>query len=241
MTGRDLRKAETRRLVLEAARSLFLERGVEATTARLVAERAGVAVGTVFLHFPDMRALLEWTLHDQVEAALTAAFATLPGRGLVADLAHVAGRLFDGYAAAPALSRALVRGALFDDPPPAGAGVDARPLRPQLARFSAWLEGRFRQAAQRGELAPGVDPALAGFAFFGLYFAVLVAGLRGDLPHPALRPTLERLLAQHLPCTPIDEEEPHDHADERPKPARPGGGSGDRRARRRPGAPRRRR
>jgi len=45
--------------LLEAARSLFAERGYAATTTAQLAREAGVAEGTVFHHFPSKRALLE--------------------------------------------------------------------------------------------------------------------------------------------------------------------------------------
>ena len=45
--------------LLDAARSLFAERGYAATTTAQLAREAGVAEGTVFHHFPSKRALLE--------------------------------------------------------------------------------------------------------------------------------------------------------------------------------------
>ena len=45
---RALQAAETRRMVLVAARELFIEQGYRATTVSQIAERAGVAVDTVY-------------------------------------------------------------------------------------------------------------------------------------------------------------------------------------------------
>ena len=53
---RDLLKREA---ILDAAASLFYERGMPATTMEAVAERAGVSKMTVYSHFPDKPALLE--------------------------------------------------------------------------------------------------------------------------------------------------------------------------------------
>jgi len=50
---------QKRARLLEAARSLFAERGYAATTTAQLAREAGVAEGTVFHHFPSKRALLE--------------------------------------------------------------------------------------------------------------------------------------------------------------------------------------
>jgi AcrR family transcriptional regulator len=54
-----------RGLVLEAARSVFAERGVDAGVAE-VAERAGVGVGTIFRRFPTKDDLLAAVVEDRV-------------------------------------------------------------------------------------------------------------------------------------------------------------------------------
>src|SRR5277367_6701055 len=48
---RERRKRRTRESIVEAARSLFLERGFEQTTLSEVAERADIAASTLFTHF----------------------------------------------------------------------------------------------------------------------------------------------------------------------------------------------
>ncbi|HUP26975.1 MAG TPA: TetR family transcriptional regulator [Chloroflexia bacterium] len=50
--------ADKRRLIIEAARSLFTTRGYETTTMAEVARSAGVAVGTVYLYFKNKNDLL---------------------------------------------------------------------------------------------------------------------------------------------------------------------------------------
>ena len=54
-----------RGLVLEAARSVFAERGLDAGVAE-VAERAGVGVGTIFRRFPTKDDLLVAVLEDRM-------------------------------------------------------------------------------------------------------------------------------------------------------------------------------
>src|SRR5690606_28688410 len=49
--GRSARGLQTRETIAAAARSLFLERGYEATTMRAVAERAGVSLGNAYYYF----------------------------------------------------------------------------------------------------------------------------------------------------------------------------------------------
>ena len=51
-------KAETRRLLMKAGRDLFAEKGFTETYAGEIAQRAGMAVGTIYLHFGDKEGLL---------------------------------------------------------------------------------------------------------------------------------------------------------------------------------------
>jgi AcrR family transcriptional regulator len=55
-----------RGLVLEAARAVFAEHGLEAGVAE-VAERAGVGVGTIFRRFPTKEDLVAALLEERVE------------------------------------------------------------------------------------------------------------------------------------------------------------------------------
>ena len=48
----------TRDRLLEAARELFTTAGYHATTTPILAQRAGVAEGTIYRHFPSKSALL---------------------------------------------------------------------------------------------------------------------------------------------------------------------------------------
>jgi len=68
LASRQVRKAETRERVLAAARDLFDEVGYEATTIRAVAQRAGVAVGSVFTTFVGKAELLSQVMQDRLEA-----------------------------------------------------------------------------------------------------------------------------------------------------------------------------
>jgi len=66
--ARQERKQATRARVLAAARDLFDEIGYEEATVRMVAERAGVSVGSVFTTFAGKAELLSQVMGDRVEA-----------------------------------------------------------------------------------------------------------------------------------------------------------------------------
>jgi AcrR family transcriptional regulator len=77
--GRSRRRADTRQRLYEAAVELVAEQGFSATTVDDIAERAGVAKGTVYYNFPSKTALFEDLLRHGV-GLLTADF-----RAAVAD------------------------------------------------------------------------------------------------------------------------------------------------------------
>ena len=81
---------ERRRRVLEAAETLFHEKGLEATGMREIAQRAGVGTGTIFLYSPDKRGLLLLIHNEQLRLCHERAFATLdPAAGPLDQIVHV--------------------------------------------------------------------------------------------------------------------------------------------------------
>jgi AcrR family transcriptional regulator len=65
---REAQKQATRERVVEAARRLFEEVGYEETTIRMVAERAGVSVGSVFTTFESKVDIFNYILFEKFEA-----------------------------------------------------------------------------------------------------------------------------------------------------------------------------
>lgn len=55
---KTVKAEETRRRIFAAARELFQERGYTATTMRLIAEEAGVAVGSAYYYFQSKESLV---------------------------------------------------------------------------------------------------------------------------------------------------------------------------------------
>ncbi len=66
MDESSLPKGErTRRAILEAAYELFLEQGYAATSMRQIAERAGLALGGIYNHFPNKEAIFAELILDR--------------------------------------------------------------------------------------------------------------------------------------------------------------------------------
>jgi AcrR family transcriptional regulator len=77
-----------RGLVLEAARAVFAEHGLEAGVAE-VAERAGVGVATIFRRFPTKDDLLAAVLEDRVHEIAELARAATSFRSFMVDATAV--------------------------------------------------------------------------------------------------------------------------------------------------------
>jgi AcrR family transcriptional regulator len=198
MGRRADQREHTRLRLLEAARAAFEERGFDGTHLRDVARAAGVASGTVFVHFADKRDLLHAALFDDLEAAIDGALDSGPA-GLEPWLDHVAGALFGHYAARPRLSRVLLRESLLAEPP------WAERFTGQVARVHAAVVARY--LAERAESAVAVvsdrteaDAALFGVAFASFYTFALLSWVQGAHPQP--RELVARLVRQHLAGAP---------------------------------------
>jgi AcrR family transcriptional regulator len=64
------RTAQTRELIQRSALATFLERGFEGTRMADVAARAGLAKGTVYVHFADKEVLFEYVLEQLITEPL---------------------------------------------------------------------------------------------------------------------------------------------------------------------------
>ena len=102
--------------IFEAAGLLAAERGEDALTTNLIAERAGVSIGTLYQYFPTRQAIVEAMVgaeRERVMRALDGLLARLGNEGKAADL-HAVVRDFvkvyiGAFASADAGRRALVR------------------------------------------------------------------------------------------------------------------------------------
>lgn len=193
ITHRERQKQQTRRLILECAYELFEERGYEKTTMRALADRAGVALGTIFKHFPDKNALLVAAFADDVGALVRRAFVSAPPSGIKEQLVHLTREFYSYYAARPILADLLVKQA-------ARLELSGRsPIRDQWDEFLDDASRLYREAQERGELDSDFNSRDAVMVFGSIYLMVLVRGLGGDrFDIEAQVGLVERLLEHHL-------------------------------------------
>ena len=186
---RQERSAETRGRVVAAARELFRERGFDETSADQIAERAGVAKGTVFLHGGSKERLLLLVYEaDIVETATRALAAVRPAQTVAAALQAVFTHFFRLYERDVGLARRFVKEQVV-------LPHQENPLAPVTLDFVARLADLIAERQTTGEVHPDLDPRLAAQISYALYSGVLVGWLSGWIPDAALR---DRILAGSL-------------------------------------------
>ncbi len=107
---------QRRRRIIQAAAALASRGGVEAMQMRTVAERAGVALGTLYRHFPSKMDLVVAVVSEEMDTLEGSLDRRPPRSGTVADRAvDVLMRATRGLMREPELADALIRSLLLSD------------------------------------------------------------------------------------------------------------------------------
>ena len=93
-SGRAARAAERRQAIVDAALDEFIARGFTATRLDDVAKRAGVAKGTIYLHFKDKEALFEELIRTAIVPVVDRLTTPPPLTGSVRDALEGFARTF---------------------------------------------------------------------------------------------------------------------------------------------------
>ncbi len=186
-------KLDTRDRVRDAAWELFTTVGFDRTTTKQIAERAGVAAGTVFVHASDKDDLLFLVMHDRLAATVEARFAKVPDAPLLEQLMYLFEGFFRMYAEHPAVAAAFVRRL------PGADGPNAQRCNAVTWAFFARLGALVAAAQERGEVARDVDSVQCAQNAFALYFMALLGWLGGFATlETALEPGLRNALALQI-------------------------------------------
>lgn len=165
LNARDRSRIETRRRLLETGLDLFARQGVADTRASDVATAAGVAVGTLYLHFKDKQGLLRAILREGVEELMVA-------------LQHMAlSPAPDPAEAVRAHTEILVR---FAESHPGLCRIlfDPESVRTNISteitdHLVSMLELRVREGIAGGIIVPGIHPVVAARGVVGMLLQVL--------------------------------------------------------------------
>jgi AcrR family transcriptional regulator len=167
-------KLDKRERIRAAAWELFTTQGFAETTTKAVADRAGVAAGTLFLYARDKEDLLCLVMYERLSTAVEASFATLPRSApLIEQLLHVFRGLFRMYGEHAALTAAFLQHYLGAD------GPNGKQVSALTFAFLHRLGQLVLDAQARGEVAREVSPMQAANNVFWLYFGALMASMSG--------------------------------------------------------------
>jgi AcrR family transcriptional regulator len=186
VNARERSRVETRRRLIEAGIELFSERGVASAPAADIAERAGVAVGTLYLHFHDKLGLLRAILQEGAEELLR------PLRKLAENPPK------ERFAAIKAHTDVLVR---FVEEQPRFCRIlfDPESIRSNVTgEITDYLitvqEQRLRDEMAAGAIQGGIDAAIASHAIVGMFIGVFswLVKNQTDISHAVIVETISR-------------------------------------------------
>lgn len=169
--------------ICETALELFAENGIEATTTREIAERAGAAEGTLYRHFDGKADLAQWLyrrcvgqLHETlVEAAKTS-------QNPMTRLEAMIRAVFDFYATKPASCRYLL--SARESGVVGGTGDETRPSPVRL--FADVLD----DGIQKGVFRDVPSPLVAGWILAMVRRTVLF--MKADAPPHGEQEVIDR-------------------------------------------------
>ncbi|GGL08005.1 TetR family transcriptional regulator [Planomonospora parontospora subsp. antibiotica] len=182
------RRAETRLRLFGAAVELIAEQGYTATTVDAIAERAGVAKGTVFYNFGTKEALFSGLLEHGIEllsAALSGAAAGETALDALDAVVMAQLRFFEEYGAFARVLLAEMWRTAWQD-------AVARLRRDVLGVYADVL----RRAVAEGAVRDDLDVETAATAVFGMVLTVAIErrALHPDRPIERVHATLVDLL-----------------------------------------------
>jgi len=197
LNRRQAAKVRTRQKVLDAARTLFAERGYDAATIRDIAKGAGMSTGAVFANFQDKAELFEAVFSEEMEGLLADIRTAAAAEGRVLD--RLSNGLTAGYHRSLdhlPLMQAMVARSWFQ---PEDADLRSRAfVRPLVEAVAELLQAGVRE----GELRQDVDLLLLARLIWDVFisnfrFAAYDNwGIEELTPH--IRKQLELILSSQL-------------------------------------------
>lgn len=151
---RQKRAQATVLTIIEATAQILVQAGFERMTTAIVAERAGVSIGSLYQYYPNKQALAAAVVDHYGEVFATRfaqALAAAPGDTLARTVDTLIATAFQNHPHDPRLHKALIEIA-----PRVGRGDHRKALS---ARVAALIETQLRRHAD--ELAPDLDPVEA--------------------------------------------------------------------------------
>ena len=179
---RTARGQETKRRILEAAETVFLEHGYQGASVSRITDRAGVGQGTFYLYYPTKHEVFV-ELVDDLNRRVRQAMSLGAQRGADRFESEREGfrEFFRFTAQHPAIFR-IVRESEF---------VAPEAMRRHYTRIVEGYSSGLETAIAAGEIDPEVDPSVAAWALMGIGEMIgmrwiLWEGSDGEVPDAVL-------------------------------------------------------
>ncbi len=185
------KKAHTRQRLLSAARDIVAEQGFAAATALAVAERSGVATGTIYRHFPNKSELVAdvFRYATEHEVAQVAA-ASQQGDSVAQRLSQGIQVFIERALRGPTLAYALIA-------EPVDPRVEQERLTYRLA-YADIFEDLINEGIDTGEFTPQ-EASISAAAMVGLLSEALVGPLFLQKHSAVATPAANALPRQAIP------------------------------------------
>src|SRR3989338_4511701 len=154
--------SSTREAILKAATALFAQKGMNGTTTREIADRAGVNIAALHYHWGGKEDLLKAVYEkvNQEVIALATQIFSRPVAGLKEAIRQYLGQFHDFFVANPDYPRILLYGELEN--PPFLRELRRQFTAPLTAQVSAQMKSLMKQKKIRK-----VDPEAILISFYG--------------------------------------------------------------------------
>ncbi|HEY6419844.1 MAG TPA: TetR/AcrR family transcriptional regulator [Candidatus Binataceae bacterium] len=174
---RDRQKQDRECRIVAAARKLFARKSYAETAMEDVAERAGLAVGTIYNYFPSKSALLFAIIRGETESVLARGRKILddPTRDPVAAVSALTGIFLDDFTREDRRLWRELFGAAIAEPSTVG-----QRLFEADAHLVSQLETLLERYRSNGVLASDTEPMPVATVLYSVCFTWLTAYLMND-------------------------------------------------------------
>jgi AcrR family transcriptional regulator len=190
---RERGKQDKRMRIVAAARDVFSEKGYDDATTREIAERADVAIATLFVYAKDKRDLLFMLINEALDRIVEASHEDVPASASFVDkVMHLFNRQHQYFAHELNLARAAVRETFYWTPvdTEATAAVaqpaEAARLAERHRRGLKYLQVLVGEEQRAGRLRRELAPARIAWLIVSVYRAETLRWLQGPDPKPAV-------------------------------------------------------
>lgn len=184
---RERAKLDKLRRIKQAARDVFLEKGYDAATTREIAQRAEVAIGTIFVYADDKLDLLMMIVNNDLDAVNDKSARVLRRDGPLIELLMAFFELrYRYWARHPQISRPAVQATSDFLAHSSDRGEETRRFYARRANIYAMLADVVRRKQEQRQIGSNATPDLIASLLVTIYLAEVRRWLSQSTPRPGV-------------------------------------------------------